>query len=145
MNAANSVTYSIVQKWFACTCLMGFKTMNRFPGEDLSDGVLLPPTYFMGESNWMLLDRRDFLAEFAASRASRLLPCTELQDSGQVTKAVLFFLGAWLIASLNGLLRKPSHMFDFDLFKASFDSHPLAVTERMDVVLEGKAVFYKVE
>ena len=62
-----------------------------------------------------------------------------------VWKAVLFFLGAWLIASLNGLLRKPSHMFDFDLFKASFDSHPLDVTERMDVVLEGKAVFYKVE
>jgi len=58
---------------------MGFKTMNRFPGEDLSDDVLLPPTYFMGESNWMLLERRDFLAEFAASRASRLLPCTELE------------------------------------------------------------------
>ena len=30
-------------------------------------------------------------------------------------------------------------MFDFDLFKSSFDSHPLSVTERMDVVLEGQS------
>ena len=94
MNAANSLT-CIVLKWFACTCLMGFKTMNRFPGEDLSVDVLLPPTYFMGESNWMLLERRDFLAEFAASRASRLLPCTELQlfRSGHQCNIFLFHNG----------------------------------------------------
>ena len=29
-------------------------------------------------------------------------------------------------------------MFDFDLFKSSFDSHLLVVSERMDVVLEGQ-------
>ena len=104
MNAANSLT-CIVLKWFACTCLMGFKTMNRFPGEDLSDGVLLPPTYFMGESNWMLLERRDFLAEFAASRASRLLPCTELQlfRSGHQCNIILFHNGSYYLYHLEYL------------------------------------------
>ena len=80
---------------------MGFKTMNRFPGEDLSDDVL-PPTYFMGESNWMLLERRDFLAEFAASRASRLLPCTELQlfRSGHQCSFILFHNGSYYLYHL---------------------------------------------
>ena len=56
-------------------------------------------------------------------------------------KSILFFGGAWLIASTgsNSLLRHPSHMFDFDLFKDSFDSHWLNVSERMDVVLEGQS------
>ena len=58
-----------------------------------------------------------------------------------VWKALLFFGGAWLIASTGDhpLLRHPSSMFDFDLFKSSFDSHSLNVTERMDVVLEGQS------
>ena len=84
---------------------MGFKTMNRFPGEDLSDDVLLPPIYFMGESNWMLLERRDFLAEFAASRASRLLPCTELQlfRSGHQCSFILFHNGSYYLYHLEYL------------------------------------------
>ena len=53
-----------------------------------------------------------------------------------VWKPIVFFGGAWLIVSLNGLLQEPMNLFN--KFIESFDSHAFNVTENMDVIINGQ-------
>jgi chitin synthase len=52
-------------------------------------------------------------------------------------KITLFFLGAWLIVSLNGVLQDPLNLFN--KFRQSFNEHAFNVTENVDVIIDGVA------